>query len=325
MPDRDDDGSIDEDLRGMEPGEQVAALYEWFRSRFAAPGSHATLAEYDDWLDDDRQPEDFATADRGPFEALDVLVERFGHAVDEEVLQKTADRLDRDSAEWIRIPEAERRTSEALFSGAPDEEDGLGSPSVLQLAQEELDAAMQADASAAERARVEQMLRDYAEQANTNDPAIVLAIDDAEAAAALVLERIQAVRSLHEQRASSLGGQGDGLPSRKHNNPPPDDDEIIDAVQWEIWEMGLERELVAAENEARSAAPDVTVLRRVERFVLRVTASAALSVVRDVGGMALSAAAGVVADHRYSTQILAVWQSLLVALRVLISHCGLGS
>ena len=100
----DDDWPTDADLLGMDPGERVVALAQWFRTRYAPPGSHATRADYDDWLDDERQPDDFATTDRGPVEALDVLSEKFGGMLDEELLQTVADILDRESTEWIDNP-----------------------------------------------------------------------------------------------------------------------------------------------------------------------------------------------------------------------------
>ncbi len=159
MPNRDDDWPTETDLLGMDPGERVVALSQWFRTRYAPPGSHATLADYDDWLVDEHQPDDFATADRGPVEALDVLSEKFGGVLDEEFLQTVADILDRESTEWIRVPDGEESEQDFEIVDEPTlraqegiDEDEEEEESLDQLAARIITASM----SAADREEIRQ-------------------------------------------------------------------------------------------------------------------------------------------------------------------------
>jgi hypothetical protein len=311
----------------MDPGERVVALSQWFRTRYAPPGSHATLANYDNWLADDRQPDNFATADRGPVEAIDVLSEKFGSILDEEFLQKAADILDRESTEWIRVPDGEELEQDFEIKNEPSlsDEDSDGLFSMVSYSRRELRDVMPEDATPEEREQIERLLGELLARVVENDPAIESALGDESAARALVLERIRLTREAGERLRKTRSDRNDGLPSRKHNNPPPDATEILAAAEQEIFERGLEFDLQEMEDNLVADRPNTGRLKRSAKQLLRWAASAALMVIRTAAADVRTGIVAVLVEDCLShdqDKLLVHLQSLRAAANVLLNHLG---
>ena len=195
-----------------------------------------------------------------PFEALDVLEERFGEVVEAEVLSAAADLLERDGTEWFPAAfegDSERSPPDEGPETEDNEFDPVEPDDVLQ-------ALRSVDAHPEEKRAVAKALKAYEVWALEHDPDIGEALRDRDFATDLVLRR------LAEARRTLLLGPRKGLadpapdgerPGIGHNRPPPDEAE----KRTEGWmspldEAALDQELVDMEAEVSKPEPRVATI-----------------------------------------------------------------
>lgn len=303
----------DHEVRGLDAEEQAVYLIRWFRRRYTAPGSHRALLQLGtDWLDDDHQPEEFATSEEEPEDALTILTERFEGVASEDVVDSVASRLEEESPHWFPVPLTEYAEETADLESS-DSDDEASEPDQ----DDEIDDAIPNDATEAERAIVRRLLEVYRQRSLSADTEIHDALRIPARAAALVDRRAAAaLRALKERTDKGEISAPSTSPGIGHNGPP------ADKIESAFDEDGLERALQDMQAEAESPKPKVDVVRRSRWRALVGLACVALEVVREMskGGLEFTGAQIVEELWKHPDELFHKLHGVVMAAEVFVGH-----
>ena len=200
-----EDDRDDAELGSLDPEDQEVFVVRWFRRRFVTADDARVLLDPPD-----------GPSDR-PFEALDVLEERFGEVVEAEVLSAAADLLERDGTEWFPAAfegDSERSPPDEGPETEDNEFDPVEPDDVLQ-------ALRSVDAHPEEKRAVAKALKAYEVWALEHDPDIGEALRDRDFATDLVLRRLaEARRTLLLGPRKAPGGPRAGRRAAWHRAQP---------------------------------------------------------------------------------------------------------